>query len=101
MDKKRYFGLTTCLSCDEEKIESELHPFCKKCHEEKILDFPEKYFPKDGAFEKFCEIFDNHLKNIPKNTGWINPFYILNVKSDFNLRLSKLQIECEKLSTEL
>jgi len=90
VDKKRYFGLTTCLSCNEEKIESEFHPFCKKCHQEKILDFPEKYFPKDGAFDKFCEIFDNHLKTVPKNAGWIKitisvpfevPFTVIDVEA--------------------
>jgi len=90
VDKKRYADLKKCLSCNEEKIEPKFHPFCKKCHEVKINNFPEKYFPKEEAYNKFCKIFDNHLKAVPKNAGWIKitipmpfevPFTVIDVEA--------------------
>jgi len=89
IQEKRLAALTNCLTCQKNEINEEYRPLCAFCYEEKIKDFPEKFYPKESAFEIFSKFFDEAFKNYDKEMGYI----ILEIELPFKSPFTVMDLE--------
>jgi len=71
-DQMRLKKLLTCTNCNQNKISPNSHPLCQECYNELIKNFPEKYFPKDKAYESFRNAFNIAFENYNDREGYIS-----------------------------
>ena len=81
--------LKSCIICGRNPITDKLKHVCESCYTEKLKDFPERYFPKQKAFEEIVKIFDQAYDEHDANLGYIT----LNVDLPFSSKFSVMDLE--------
>ena len=81
--------LKYCLICGRNPITDKAKHVCESCFNEKLKDFPARYFPKDKAFEEITKIFDQAYEEYDQNLGYLT----LTVDLPFSSRFSVMDLE--------
>lgn len=70
-ESERVNELEYCLICKKNRITEKCRPLCINCFDEKISNFPSKFYQQENAFHNFSVVFDNFYKNYDKNLGYL------------------------------
>ncbi len=89
VQERRLSELKTCVICKKNPIKKEFRPLCETCHDGKIKDFPDKYFPKERVFKDFTELFDKFYQNRDENLG----YFLVEIELPFHSPFTVMDLE--------
>ena len=81
--------LKSCIICGRNPITDKVKHVCETCFNEKLKDFPERYFPKQKAFEEITKFFDQTYNEYDINLGYIT----LTVDLPFSSKFTVMDLE--------
>ncbi len=89
IQEARLKEIMKCIICKSNNTEEEYHPLCKICYNEKIKNFPDKYYQKELAYKNFCTLFENSYQNYDNNLGYM----IIKIDLPFNSPFTVMDLE--------
>lgn len=99
-ESKRIKDLEFCIICKDNKVLEKYRPLCQNCFDEKISNFPSKYYSQENSFDNFTKIFDSFYKNYDKNLGYItieielpfdSPFTVMDLEATGDITKDRTQ----------